>query len=620
MNATHAPTCEQKRFAKHTSEVFVSACPGSGKTRAILDRLEILLKNLPPRRGIGVLSFTQSAMEEFRDRSRKSGLHRVLLHPHFVGTFDAFVRHFLVTPSGVKGRKGTIRPHIVDSWETLGCRVQVKGIGGIGPFLDSFDPQTGLLELERIKDGRIHAVVAKAKEKFEQRARLRRKFLNEQGYLSAADARLDALRKVQDEKLGPTIGRAIAARFFEIFVDEGQDCNPQDAEILRWLRRCGVRVTLLADPDQSIYGFRYGNPETLTALASEYAPGDRLPFTGNFRCSPAICALAATFRGPGKSQPDESLGESAAVKTPIKMLAYEGNKPTEAIGRRFAEILSELKIKREDAMILAHEWSAVRNAIGENSADKEPGVSRVETMARAIATYRSTAARPRQRLTALQSVERIILEMSGELGRDEPLTHAIESRRIDERILRRKAVALASEARPAIGQSEAERVAWVQELQASTTKLGIQMPKGKSPKSFFRAPKAAKWSAVLRAHEKFSLNVSSIHEAKGHQYRAVCVVIPPKGERTEELVKSWEERTEAEPKRVIYVGVTRAIELVVLAVPVQYASRIESILCVANVPYDPQECLLNPARGKPTHKRKSNPLRHKDQQTLFSDM
>jgi superfamily I DNA/RNA helicase len=603
MSTAHTPTPEQEDFAKHASGVFVSACPGSGKTRAILDRLEILIKDLPLRRGICVLSFTQSAVEEFRSRLRNRGLSRILSHPHFVGTFDAFVRQFLVAPTGVAARKGTVRPHFVDCWENLSCRVQVKGIKGIGPFLDSFDPETGLLELDRVGDGIARATAAKAKEKFEQAAKKQRKFLNEQGYLSAADARLEALRKIRDERIGPPVGRAIAARFLEVIVDEGQDCNPQDVEILRWLRRCGTRVTLLADPDQSIYGFRYGNPETLHTLAQEYEPKDRLRFTGNFRCSQAICAIAATLRGPDKGRPDEPLGESRAVNTPVKLLAYEGQKPTGAIGKRFAEILSEVKIQPHKSMTLAHDWNSARRATGNSSVDEEPGASRVKTMARAVATYRSAGTPPRQRLMAIETVERVILQLCGKIGREEPLTHAIEARRVERRILRRRAVALASSLSPVIEQSSAENAAWVQQLQASTARLGLEMAKGESPRNFFRAPKGTKWSSALRTHEQLPLKASSIHEAKGRQHKAVCLVIPHKSERTEELITAWENRTELEAKRVIYVGLTRAEELLVLAVPMAYASRIESILCAADVPFGPLEFVGNPAREKAAKRR-----------------
>ena len=103
----------------------MQACPGAGKTETILGRVGSLLTGLPPRRGVAVLSFTNAALEEFTRRCREASLERVLTHPHYVGTFDSFIRRFLVLPGGVDGCND--RPNIVDSWRTLG----VDLLGGI---------------------------------------------------------------------------------------------------------------------------------------------------------------------------------------------------------------------------------------------------------------------------------------------------------------------------------------------------------------------------------------------------------------------------------------------------------------------------------------------------------
>jgi len=96
-----------------------------------------------------------------------------------------------------------------------------------------------------------------------------------------------------------------------------RDCNPLDVEILRWLRTLGIRVTVLADIDQAIYGFRHGKPQTLIDFANEYADANRMSLTGNFRSGAAICRLAATLRGTERSAPDISLGDAAHIAVPV---------------------------------------------------------------------------------------------------------------------------------------------------------------------------------------------------------------------------------------------------------------------------------------------------------------
>jgi hypothetical protein len=60
----------------------------------------------------------------------------MLKHPGFVGTFDSFVAHFFIAPGGISGTDE--RPTIVDSWDTLGVEVRLRGRNAFsGPELVS---------------------------------------------------------------------------------------------------------------------------------------------------------------------------------------------------------------------------------------------------------------------------------------------------------------------------------------------------------------------------------------------------------------------------------------------------------------------------------------------------
>ena len=91
-------TDEQHEVASHVPGVFVEACPGAGKTRAIVARIARIAPTLPVRRGLAILSFTNSAIEEFITRCHALGLNNALRHPGFVGTFDSFLRQFFFSP------------------------------------------------------------------------------------------------------------------------------------------------------------------------------------------------------------------------------------------------------------------------------------------------------------------------------------------------------------------------------------------------------------------------------------------------------------------------------------------------------------------------------------------
>jgi len=282
-------TEEQQRFINHPEEVFLEACPGSGKTRAIIGRVHRLSDSLAPRKGIAVLSFTNTAVDEFKRRCQSLNLQNVAVHPGFVGTFDAFVRHFFVMPAGIRGVSQ--RPAIVESWSSLDIEVRLRGrnaFRGNGVSLDYFDEMEGTIDPNVIGHTGLRAHVVEHKDDYERAASAYRNNLHQKGILSAADARVIALQNLSSDGWTESLGAAIASRFSEIIVDEAQDCNPLDLAILDWLRDHQLPVTVVCDPDQAIYGFRRGNEdqEILKEFSRKYDADNILGFTGNFRSGP----------------------------------------------------------------------------------------------------------------------------------------------------------------------------------------------------------------------------------------------------------------------------------------------------------------------------------------------
>src|SRR4051812_34924484 len=118
-------TDEQSGFVNHKNAAFVTACPGGGKTQAIVARLKRIVPSVPPRKGVAVLSFTNSAIEEIRAKCRGEELHSVLRHPHVIGTFDAFLRQFFIAPFGLAGV--IAKPTVLDSWDAIPVKIRLGG-------------------------------------------------------------------------------------------------------------------------------------------------------------------------------------------------------------------------------------------------------------------------------------------------------------------------------------------------------------------------------------------------------------------------------------------------------------------------------------------------------------
>lgn len=579
------PTQQQRNLAQHPDEVFAEACPGSGKTRTIVDRVACLSVNLPLRKGLAVLSFTNAAVEVFTRRCREKNLETVLHHPSFIGTFDAFIRRFLIFPSCFPHAESA--PVIVDSWDSLGCEVRLMGSNafpGPGVSLDRFDSFDGHIEPNHIGNVALRRHVQQHQQAYEQAARRFHEGLKQKGYLSAADARILTLECLGRGDWSSALGKALKGRFFEIIVDEAQDCNPEDIEILTWLRGSGIRLTMVCDPDQAIYEFRHGDPAILRDFSGQYVTANRLPLTGNFRSAPAICALAASLRT--RPDCDDPLGEYADLQHPVQIITYRGN-PTATISTQFASTVRGLEPGLKEYIILAHANRCAIRASGNRSSDVE-GNSRIARIAGIVNDFWSPVLSNKKREAALQNAEKMILGLMGRIENNEHPARAAERCNIDKRELRRKALQLVVSLPKTCQDSDNDRMSWISRLWEAVQGLSLDLPTGRSERSFFPRPRLNDWAAPLLGEGSVSCSCSSIHQVKGREFEAVCVVLPPDRSpenNTTKLFNAWETRADDEAKRVIYVGITRAKKIVALAIPEMFKDRIVNILNSARVSF-----------------------------------
>jgi DNA helicase II / ATP-dependent DNA helicase PcrA len=105
---------EQRLLVLADGDQFAEACPGAGKTRAIVARF-LRRTEAEPRKGIGLLSFTKAAITEVKARCADQP--EALKAPNFVGTFDGFINQFITRPVYVQRCGKT--PRFRESWQGL---------------------------------------------------------------------------------------------------------------------------------------------------------------------------------------------------------------------------------------------------------------------------------------------------------------------------------------------------------------------------------------------------------------------------------------------------------------------------------------------------------------------
>jgi len=557
----------QRAVVEHDGEAFVQACPGAGKTRTLVQRVERLSKVIPCRKGIAILSFTNAAVDEFKKRCHGQGIFERLGFPFCISTFDSFLNQFLVLPFGVPSCP--IRPVIVDSWEN--AIVIPKG-GGKGIPLSNFDALTGKIDPQQ---NREYAGLLKDKQAdYEKAAYGYRKALNQKGFFCSGDARQVVKAFLRDKARADRVGKALAARFYEVIVDEAQDCNIDDVAILGWLRSHGIPLVVVCDPDQAIYEFRKGSNEALRTFVQGF---HIMPMTGNFRSSKTICAAAGTMRTSGTA--DMAVGDHWDSPHPVMLIQYDKS-PKSDIGMKFREFAFKSGIS--DVILLAHKRLVAERASG---APRQISSSdgKLARLARLVVGFQAKASTGKQREVTLKGMIRLLMELEG-LDDDEILAlRPIANSPEDERKYRRKALEVLSGLPPTHAGVGAD--GWAALARALVGKM-VKLPGTKTIQQAL--PSKADWHLELEAAPSSGIPCATIHEAKGRDYDGVCLVLE---KNSEDAVTDWEKQATAtsEALRVLYVGATRAKRLLVIALPTELAARVEAILSAGGVHFCKEE-------------------------------
>ena len=427
MTAPYCPTGQQKTVIIHDGSAFVTACPGAGKTRTLVERARHLADRTDDKRGVAFLSFTNAAVDELQSRLGLFGLLTSPLFPSFIGTFDRFLWQFFIAPFGIPGC--TVLPQLVvdkNNWEVKPPFAKAHAL-----TLECFDRKTGAIDAARAGEHGFDTT-ERNPAAWETCARRIIQSARANGLVDFDDVRSCVAERLGDTNFAERVGKALAARFREIVVDEAQDCNPSDLSVVHWLRRSGLSVKVICDPQQSIFKFRGGITNELLDFAATFDPSERLVMNGNFRSTAAICSAIVALRPPSaRVDKDEAIGKHKDDATPIHLLSYSGNGVSTAIGAKFADLVRSLDITIGHAPLLASTLSSASKAIGQPTLGKTNEKSLL--LAQAVMSYHFSFTSGGRR-EALASLHRIILFIQGHIGTmGDYHAHLAESGMIDGR-------------------------------------------------------------------------------------------------------------------------------------------------------------------------------------------
>ncbi|WP_082855194.1 ATP-dependent helicase [Paraburkholderia phytofirmans] len=561
--STYSPTEQQQEIIKHDGTIFVTACPGAGKTRTMVERARKLLSQHSDRRGVAFLSFTNAAVDELQIRLNAFGVLPSPLFPSFIGTFDRFLWQFFISPFGIPDCDAV--PRLVpdkNDWQVIPYD------GAQALSLQCFDRGTGKVDPAFAKKENFD-VETRSIKAHETRALSMLKTARSQGQIDFDDVRIYVRERLDDERFAERVGRALAARFCEIVVDEAQDCNPADLAVVDWLRKSGIAVKVICDPNQSIYEFRGGVTDELEKFSSTFSTQDRLHMSGNFRSTPAICSANVALRPPSsRANPDQSLGRYRDDLTPVHIISYSGAGVSQQIGLAFQGLVKGLGMLLNSAPVLASTRASACKAIGQPIVG--PTTHMTLLLAEAAMNYHFAFAVGGRR-DALVRLHRIILLVQGHISSSGNYHAYLTSEGLEDGRWRPDIIALANGLRFEPPQAVDQWLEKARELLAPgcVGKSTIKM----------RLKAHADLANALAGAPFDSPPARTIHSVKGLEFPAVCVVMTTKtAGGILDLLEGKVSPGSDEEARKIYVAASRAERLLAIAVPKSRASRLQALL------------------------------------------
>ncbi|KAF1834207.1 UvrD-helicase-domain-containing protein [Decorospora gaudefroyi] len=279
--------------------VQVLAPPGSGKTKTLTARVayHISHERLQPW-NIVVCTFTTKAAREMKERI-KEFVGEKLEQKLIMGTFHSVARHFLSRYGqeiGIDKNFG-----IADTSDSSAILKRI-----VTRYQYTVEPGHARSRISKLKAKGISADDFRTTAKNVNENEFASVYSSYQEHLKASNLLdfddllvrcVDLLRQV------PSCVSTIQA----VLIDEYQDTNNIQYELMRFLAQRTGRITIVGDPDQSIYGFRSAEIKNLHRMRTDYPESVVINLENNYRSSGYILSSAMAVIEQDESRPQRSL-------------------------------------------------------------------------------------------------------------------------------------------------------------------------------------------------------------------------------------------------------------------------------------------------------------------------
>ncbi len=352
----------QQTAIEHTgSPLLVTAGPGSGKTRVIIERILHMIDTGISPSEILCLTFTKKATEEMSQRLENHEITDVN-----VSTFHSFAKSILednVLESGVNISSGVIKRSAqlawglknIDSFDfqhvTIGNNAEdlIRSIiDGIRTFKDELISPESLKEyLDKKEDEELSEEGRDIVNRLSDLHRVYVKYQEFWGAKSVIDFNDIVVESINLLKTKPLIQKNMQKKFKHILVDEFQDNNFAQLELVKLVSDNG-NVTAVGDDDQSIFRFQGAYMKNFSDFEEYFTNTKVVNLDQNYRSTQNIVNLASSLISNIEERQKKNLFSKNIKGEKIKVCACSNETAeVEYVVKNINELLGK-PIERED--------------------------------------------------------------------------------------------------------------------------------------------------------------------------------------------------------------------------------------------------------------------------------
>lgn len=336
---------QQIEAASHIgSHACLLAGPGTGKTLCLTRRILYLIdeENVQPS-SIVALTFTRAAAAELRTRVRTElGEDSELPHISTLHSFAlrTILKQFLGSrlPQPIRIADDFEERHIIQE--------ELKSILNVGKIREIRD----LLNQLSADWERLIADEPSWEQRFPNPAFLGawREHREIYGYVLRSELVYQLKRAIDEEEI------QISDQISYLLIDEYQDLNACDLAVTQRIVSSEVELYAAGDDDQSIYGFRYANPDGIRRFGRDYVPSESLKLQECMRCDREILDLGlfVARQDPRRIEKDLNCCPTAGTGEALILRFTDQEKEANGIARICNWLIEEQDIEAQEILIL----------------------------------------------------------------------------------------------------------------------------------------------------------------------------------------------------------------------------------------------------------------------------